>query len=322
MSEKDNFALSVIIPFFNEREVIPELVNELNSYFSKNKELRAEVVFVDDGSTDGSLELLEGQNHIFYSAKLIRLSRNFGSHAALRAGILNSSAGVVTYISADLQEPLELIKELYEKYKEGNDIVLAYRSAVNVGIMEKLFSRLYALLMRRFVFPAFPKRNFDIVMFNKKVKDELNQNIEANSSIVLQIFSFGFKQAWVAYEKKRRLAGRSKWTLPKKVKLLIDSFVAFSYVPIRFVTIMGFLMSVIGFLWVLYLVHRKIFYNDIVTGWPALMAILIAGFGITNISLGIIAEYMWRTLDASRNRKVFIIDKITELERGNESYQN
>jgi dolichol-phosphate mannosyltransferase len=150
-------------------------------------------------------------------------------------------------------------------------------------------------------------------MFNRKVADEVNKNVEANSSIFLQILGLGFRQESISYKKRERQTGVSKWTLSKKIKLFIDSFVAFSYAPIRFVTIVGIIFFIVGMIWTLYIVIRKIFFQDLAAGWPALMSILMIGFGITNISLGIIAEYLWRTLDASRKRQVYIIDEIKIL---------
>jgi dolichol-phosphate mannosyltransferase len=145
------------------------------------------------------------------------------------------------------------------------------------------------------------------------VADQVNNNVEANSSIFLQILGMGFRQESITYKKRERTVGISKWTISKKIKLFIDSFVAFSYAPIRFVTIVGILFFIIGFFWTVYIIIRELFYHNLASGWPALVSILMIGFGITNISLGIIAEYLWRTLDASRKRPVFIIDKILDL---------
>ena len=129
----------------------------------------------------------------------------------------------------------------------------------------------------------------------------------------LQVLNLGFRQDFIEYQKVSRKAGKSKWTLAKKIKLLIDSFVAFSFAPIRMVSMVGIFFFFTGILWTLYIMFRKIFFNDLEPGWPALVSILMIGFGITNISLGIIAEYLWRTLDASRKRPVFIIDDIKEI---------
>lgn len=313
MPESNKFYISVIIPIYNEYEGIPFLVENLSSFFGENPQLNAEVIFVNDGSRDRSAERLQELTHKSYNAKIISLSRNFGSHAALRAGISIASGEWVCFNYADLQDPLQLILQMESKTREGKDIIWANRESTKVSMREKVFSAAYAYLMKKFAFSNFPEKGFDIVMFNKKVADQVKNNIEANSSIFLQILGMGFRQASISYKKRERKTGVSKWTVSKKIKLFIDSFVAFSYAPIRMVTIIGFIMFFAGVLWTIYIITRKLIFHDLASGWPALMSILTIGFGITNISLGIIAEYLWRTLDASRKRPVFIIDKIVEL---------
>ena len=302
--------ISIIIPFLNEEENIPSLVETLNQYFASFAP-QVEVVFVDDGSTDNSVSLLRNAVHESYSCKIVKLSRNYGSLPALNAGILHASGEITSFLYADLQDPIELISMLHEKYKEGNDIVWASR---NIKKGEKrFFSKLYAKLMRKYAIPNFPENGFDVVMFSKSVKKELNDNIEANSSIFLQILNFGFKQDSILYDKVERKAGKSKWTFAQKFKLVIDSFIAFSYAPVRLVTVMGIIFSLVGFAWMLFIIGYTLFIGGLPLGLPATISVLLMGFGITNISLGIIAEYLWRTLDASRKRKPFIIDEVLNL---------
>jgi glycosyltransferase involved in cell wall biosynthesis len=313
MNSLNNPYVSVIIPIYNEFEGIPFLVENLNAFFGEHHQLKPEVIFVNDGSKDGSAERLQKMNHQTYKAKIISLSRNFGSHAALRAGISIASGELICFNYADLQDPLDLILRMEEKSRDGNEIIWAHRESTKVSVGEKTFSSVYAYLMKKFAFSNFPEKGFDIVMFNEKVANQVRMNVEANSSIFLQILGMGFRQASISYIKRERKTGVSKWTMSKKIKLFIDSFVAFSYAPIRMVTIIGIFMFFAGFLWTVYIITRKLIYHDLASGWPALISILMIGFGITNISLGIIAEYLWRTLDSSRKRPVFIIDKITEL---------
>jgi dolichol-phosphate mannosyltransferase len=168
-------------------------------------------------------------------------------------------------------------------------------------------------MMRRFAIESYPSKGFDIIMFSKKIQFVLNQHQESNSSLFLQILTLGYSQTTIEYEKAERKKGKSKWTIGKKIKLFIDSFVAFSYAPIRLVSIVGVLLFVLGIFWSSYLVLRKLIYDDLESGWPALIAILSIGFGITSIFLGIIAEYLWRTLDSSRGRPVYIIDEIIRI---------
>lgn len=307
-----SYNISVVIPFFNEKDNIKKMASDLNNYFSKLERISVEIIFVDDGSTDGSLEILEALNHKAYDVRIIKLSRNFGSHAALRAGVLNSNGEYVTFMYVDLQDPLDLIERLYKKSREGYDIVFACRNKVRVGFTKRFFSKLYAILIRLFVCKNFPENGFDIVMFNTKVKNELNSRIEANSSLFLQILTLGFRQASIIYDKGARLAGKSKWTFSKNIKLVIDSFVSFSYVPMRLVSLTGIVLSLLGFVWMFYIIIRALIFHNFAQGWSALASIFLIGFGVTNISLGIIAEYLWRTFDVSRNTQAFIIDKIIE----------
>jgi dolichol-phosphate mannosyltransferase len=305
--------VSIIIPFLNEADNVSMLTSELDHFFEQYSYLSAEVIFVDDGSTDASIDLLSKFSPRHFFAKVIKLSKNYGSHAALRAGIQHARGKYITFMYADLQDPLELVIRLHNECKAGNEIAWATRESTQAGFLEKSFSKNYAFLMKKFAISSYPENGFDIVMFGNKVQQILNHHPESNSSIFLQILTLGFKQSFISYAKRERKAGKSKWTLSKKVKLFIDSFVAFSFAPIRMVTIIGVTMFILGIFWTAYIIGRKIFWNDLEPGWPALVSILMIGFGITNISLGIIAEYLWRTLDASRKRPVYIIDDVIEL---------
>jgi dolichol-phosphate mannosyltransferase len=208
---------------------------------------------------------------------------------------------------------------MYAKIQEGNDLVIAMRANTEgIRPFEKLFSRFYSYMIKRFAISTYPEGGFDVFMITGRVKEEMKAQVENNSSILLQLLSFGFKMDRVNYDKKERRHGKSKWSVSKKIKLLVDSFIAFSFAPIRFVTILGILMFVLGFIWSAYIILLKLFTNSPAQGWPTLISVLMMGFGVTNISLGIIAEYLWRTLDVARGRKVYIIDKLFEKKR-NES---
>ena len=298
----------------NEAQNLISFITTIGDYFSESsKEYMLEVVFVDDGSTDESVDLIKGFENLNFDIKLIKLSKNYGSHAALRAGILNASGDYLMFLYADLQDPIELIDRLSEKMKLGNDIVWANRKSTIATLFERFFSSFYSGLMRRFALSNYPEKGFDVVMFKRKVAEVLNKDIQVNSSLFLQILSLGFKQDFIEYDKVERKHGKSKWTINKKIKLLVDSFVAFSFAPIRLVTIVGITLFAGGVLFSFYLLVRKILFHDLVSGWTMLMTTLSLGFGITNISLGIIAEYLWRTFDAARGRPAFIIDEIIDL---------
>ena len=305
--------ISLIFPIFNEAENIRYLIPQLNLFFLGMEGIKAEVLFVDDGSSDDSVNVINQSKHEFYSAKIIKLARNSGSHSAVRAGIYYASGKWISILAADLQDPLTLISDMFHQCFNGYDIVVAQRRTIKTDLSTRLFSKFYSILMRKYAIKDYPKKGADVVMFSSKVKEILNMNIESNSNFILQILSFGYRKYFLEYDKEKRKHGESKWTLSKKVKLLIDSFVAFSFFPIRMVSFCGIIMFLFGLSWTIYLVIRTLIFNDLAQGWPTMVSLLMLGFGITNIALGIIAEYLWRTLDASRKRPVFIVDEIIEI---------
>ena len=305
--------ISLVIPFLNEEENLPMICAALEEYLP-SVGVPVEVVFVDDGSTDGSCAWLEQAEFRNFSAKLVKFSRNFGSHPAVRAGFMNASAPNCVWLGADLQEPLEIIGEGYKRICEGYDLVMVQKNQVQVSKSEETFSRIYSAMIRKWAIPGYPEKGVNTIFFNEKVKNALNANPELNSSVVLQVISMGFRQTILNMDYCERQRGSSKWTFGKKLKLLIDSFVSFSFFPIRMVSVLGFIFAFAGALIALDLIIVKIFnIRPVTLGWPSLISILMLGFGITNISLGIIAEYLWRTLDAARARPVFIIDEVKQL---------
>ncbi len=309
--------ISVIIPFLNEEENLPLICAALEEYVP-GLGVPVEVVFVNDGSTDGSRAWLEKAEFSNFTAKLVNFSRNFGSHPAVRAGFQHASAPNCVWLGADLQEPLEIIGEGYKHILEGFDLVLVQKNQVKVSKSEETFSRIYSAMIRKWAIPGYPEKGVNTIFFNEKVKNALNANPELNSSVVLQVISMGFKQTVLNMDYREREHGHSKWTFGKKLKLLIDSFVSFSFFPIRMVSILGFIFAFAGALMALDLIIVKIFnIRPVTLGWPTLISVLMLGFGLTNISLGVIAEYLWRTLDAARARPVFIIDSVDDLKSKN-----
>ena len=305
--------MSVIVPFLNEEEGIL-LFCETVDEFAGGLGFPLELVFVNDGSTDRSAEILAGYRfRNIGKAQLVNLSKNYGSHAAIRAGLTRASYGICTWIGSDLQEPLELIPAAMEKIREGYDVVYIEKESIVVSKANRMFSRIYSWLVQKFAVPNYSSGGISTIVFNKKIKDYLNSNIENNSSIMLQIMDAGFRDITLPMHFNERSAGVSKWTLKKKIKLLIDSFVAFSFAPIRLVTIVGFFLFALGILIGLITIINKIVNPAVPGGYSTLICVLSLGFGITNISLGIVAEYLWRAYDAARGRPCFIIAGSADL---------
>ena len=300
--------ISIVVPFLNEEDNVNDLIIYLNEHIKNYDDY--EIIFVNDGSTDQTENKIKESNNIKFNYKIITFSRNFGSHSAIRAGIKEASYDVVTIFSFDMQEPFSVIENMKESISKGKDLVLAYKKVQKRSALGLFFSKMYSKLMQKYVNPDFPKEGINNFMITKKIKDILNNNIEANSSIFLQILDLGFDKEFIPYELIERKKGKSKWTLKKKIKLLLDSFISFSYFPIRVVTMLGIIIFIIGIIYALIILGLKIFGSVMPLGYPTLIILILLGFGTTNILLGIIAEYLWRTLDVSRNRPAFIIKDI------------
>ena len=309
--------VSIIVPCFNESLAIETFCKTIDEYVA-GLPFHVEAVFVDDGSEDNSREKLQHQSwHNIDNVKLIVFSRNFGAHAAIRAGIYHATYDICCWMSMDLQEPLEILPIAYEQiYHGGYDAVYFEKETVEVPLLNRAFSKVYSHLIRKYAVSRYSSDGTATIAFNKKIKDVLNENIEINSSIMLQIIDFGFRYISVPLHYGERIAGKSKWTLSKKIKLFIDSFAAFSFMPIRLVSIMGIIMLFVGFIIGLVTVVNKINNPAVPIGYSSIVSIVAMGFGITNLSLGIIAEYLWRTYDAARKRPPFIVSDIIELADG------
>jgi dolichol-phosphate mannosyltransferase len=306
------YDISLIIPFLNEEENLYDLLLQLNEY-SRMQAFSIEAIFVDDGSKDASVQVIK-KFESDVPLKLVRLSKNFGSHAAVSAGITCVEGRYTMFFSADLQEPFSMIGAMYTKAQEGYEIVIARKANVQVSFSERLFSNAYTALVRKFAVTEYPKGGANNIMFSEKVRKILCENVETNSSVHLQIINMGFKKATMDFSLNLRNKGKSKWTFSKRIKLFIDSFMAFSYMPIRAISVMGIILFVAGLIYALWIIIAKV--TGIVefsAGFPTMISIILIGFGLTNFALGVAAEYLWRTLDAARDRPVYIIDTIETL---------
>ncbi len=301
--------ISIIIPVYYNEANIPFLYDKLKKTVIENVDFEYELIFVDDGSGDNSYNELKKLKDLDKGIKLIKLSRNFGSHIAILAGLSNCSGDCATVIAADLQDPPNIILEMFEKYKQGSKVVLAVRADREESIIQKFFSNTYYKLMRKFALPNMPEGGFDCFLIDRKVIEVLKNIEEKNSSIMGQILWCGFKTEKIYYIRKEREIGKSRWTLSKKIKLFIDSFMSFSYAPIKIMSLTGFGISFIGFLYGLLIFINKFINSVPIQGWSSIMVVFLFVSGIQMILLGVIGEYLWRSFDESRKRPTFIIDE-------------
>jgi polyisoprenyl-phosphate glycosyltransferase len=306
----NKFKFSIVIPVYYNSMNIPHTVPRLQSLQNMLPDVELEFVFVDDGSKDNSLELLLKEKEQDERIKVIKLSKNFGSMAAIQAGLSIAAGDCVGIISADLQDPPELFIDMIEKWKTGKKIIMATREDREEAFSQKLFSNTYYQLMQKFAIKDYPQGGFDFVLVDKQVVQELNQIHEKNTNIMSLIFWLGHEQETVPYIRQERKLGKSRWTLSKKIKLFVDSFVSFSYVPIRFMSLVGIITAALSFLYGIFIVLSALFGVFVVAGWASIIAIITFLLGLIMVMLGIIGEYLWRILDETRNRPGYIIDEI------------
>ena len=253
------------------------------------------------------------------NVKCVRLSRNFGEHAALLAGLSQCTGDCAVTKQADLQEDSELIVRLYDKWKEGNKVVLAVRQERDEPAIKKFFANMYYSIVRKTIDKKMPKGGFDCYLLDRQAIEVLLKLDEKNSSLSLQVLWMGFKSDNVYFHRKDREVGKSRWTFSKKFKLVFDSMMSFSYFPIKFMSGLGVVMAFIAFIWIIAVVIEFLAIGTPVRGWSTLMCLVLFSAGMILLMLGVLGEYLWRTLDATRNRPVFIIDTVNEARRKEES---
>lgn len=304
--------LSIIIPvYFNEGNLHP-LYQDLQNKVLSKLECDYELVFVNDGSKDNSYQEMKEIALLDNKVKLVNLSRNFGEHSAVLAGLSQCTGTVAIRKAADLQEPSELILDMFHKYTQGFKVVLAVREDREEPLSQKLFSSIYCSLMRKVALKNMPKGGFDTFMISRQVIDLLVMIGEKNAPLTEEILWSGFDSAKVYYVRKKREIGKSGWTLSKKIKLAIDSLVSFSYFPIRCISLIGILMFFGALIWAIILLIQNLTGRITVEGYTTMVILMLMGFGIIMMTLGILGEYMWRLFDETRNRPAFIIDEIKD----------
>jgi glycosyltransferase involved in cell wall biosynthesis len=304
--------LSVVIPVFFNGPTLEQLHQRLLKLEgSISNDVRLEIIFVDDGSGDNSRQVLaEIARMDPCHTRLVFLSRNFGSFNAILAGLHYATGDCTAIISADLQDPPEMIGAMYEQWQAGNQTVMALREKREDPLMTRLFSKITYAVLRKLALRDFPKDGFDFVLLDRKIINIIVGMGERNAFLMGLVVWVGFKQSQLFYTRQTRAIGRSRWTFAKKVKYFIDSLLAFSYAPIRIMSVSGIVIGFLGLCFAVFLVILRLLFRITVPGWTALMVTILVLFGFQFLALGVIGEYLWRTLDEVRHRPAFIVDKV------------
>jgi polyisoprenyl-phosphate glycosyltransferase len=298
---------TIVAPIYNELENIPELYARMRDVMERTGEAW-ELILVDDGSTDGSTELLRKLAQSDHHVRPVIFARNFGHQIAVTAGVDYSRGDAVIIIDADLQDPPEVILALIEKWREGNDVVYAVREE---RLGESWFKRTTAALFYRVIYRItdvdIPLDTGDFRLMDRKVVAVMNQMREKHRFLRGMSAWVGFKQVGVQYKRQPRYAGETKYPLRKMVKLALNAVTSFSYFPLQVATIFGFIAAGLSVLAIPVVAILRLTTGTALLGQATTLIIVLFLGGVQLISLGIIGEYIGRIYDEAKNRPLYIV---------------
>jgi len=303
--------LSIVIPvYYNAGTLENTMISLKGCVLDAQPGLKAEVIFVDDGSGDRSFdELLSIRKSYPDLARIIKLTRNFGQTNAILAGLDHAIGENVVIMSADGQDPAELINEMLKaRFEEGFEVVVCAREGRDESVYRIITSRIFYALIRKICFPDMPLGGFDYLLLSRRAVGVMRRNREVQPFLQGQILWMGFKKKVIAYRRRKREVGTSKWTFGKKLTYLIDGVMNYSFLPIRLVSLAGLLIALLGFCYALIVLVAKLLMGNPVKGWAPLMIVVLVLGGFQMLTLGIFGEYVWRILAQVQNREPYIVD--------------
>lgn len=299
--------ITIVIPCYNEEDVIDLTYQKLKDLLSKTS-YDQELIFVDDGSHDKTLDLLHGMQKKDPCVRILSLSRNFGHQLAITAGIQHATGDVVVVIDADLQDPPEVILDMLKKWKAGYDVVYGKRkNRKGEGAFKMFTAKAFYRFINRLSEVEIPLDTGDFRLLDRKVVDAFNRLPEQDRFVRGMISWLGFDQAPVYFSRNARVAGKTKYPLRKMLSFALDGILSFSNKPLRMAAYFGFLLSGVSFLAILIAIIQRIFTENWVTGWTSLFISLMFFSGVQLITLGIIGEYIGRIYRESKNRTLYFL---------------
>lgn len=304
---RDRPRLSIVLPVLNEEGNLEALHSQLA------KALGAlgtyEIIFVDDGSTDSSPDIVLDLRRRDPGVKLLRLSRNFGHQAALSAGLDHATGQAVVFMDADLQDPPSLLSELVGQWQAGHEVVYAVRAKRKEGVLKRLAYFLFYRLLRQAAPIDIPLDSGDFCLLDDRVADTLRRLPERNRFLRGLRAWTGFRQIGISYDRPGRLAGKPKYTPRRLVKLALDGVLAFSSLPLRIAAYLGFLTAGAGLVYILVAVVSRVYSGSVPAGWTSLIAIVLTLGGMQLILMGLLGEYLARVYEETKNRPLYVIDQ-------------
>ena len=299
--------ITVIIPVYNEEDNINMLHERLKSVLEQLTE-KYEMIFINDGSKDNSMPMIRALSKKFPEVRYIDFSRNFGHQVAVTAGLDKANGDAVVIIDADLQDPPELIIDMYKKMDEGFQVVYAKRKQRKGESLFKLWTaKVFYRILSKITSISIPVDTGDFRIMDRKIVDILKEMPEKNKYLRGQISWIGFNQTYVEYERQQRQAGETGYTFQKMLRFALDGITGFSDLPLKIVTYFGFIVSIFAFLVMLYALYSRFIIKEYEPGWASLMVVILFIGGIQMIAVGIIGEYLSRMNNNIRNRPLYII---------------
>ncbi len=299
--------ISIVVPIYNEEAIVAELYKRLKAVAVKISE-NHEIVFVNDGSKDKSIELIKGLATNDLKVKYIDFNRNFGHQIAISAGMEMSKGKAVVTIDGDLQDPPELIFEMYEEYKKGYKVIYAKRrKREGETFFKKFTAKIFYRLLARLTSVDIPVDVGDFRLTDRVVVENLIKMPEPNKYIRGQIAWLGYKYSFVYFDRNERKAGKTGYSLRKMLKLAFDGITAFSDSPLKFASTMGLVVSGFAFIVIIYALVSHLFLNQTITGWTSIIISTMFIGGIQLLAIGIIGEYISRITHNVRRRPLYII---------------
>jgi len=299
--------ISIVIAVYRNEGSIQRTYEKIYFVFTKLlSKYHYEIICVDDGSDDGSLKEILNLRKKDHNVRVLSFTRNFGQMAAMLAGLKEAKGDAVINISADMQDPVELLPQMVRKWEKGSEIVICYRTDRSDALISKVFSRLaYALL--RLAIPQIPTGGFDFVLIDRKTLDEFNAIDVRNRFFQGDLLWTGFRTSFIPYVRLKRSIGKSQYNLTKKLKNFLDAFLDASYLSIRLISFIGVITSLFGAVYSITVVYSWLRGGTPFSGWaPLMIAIMLVG-GLIMVMLGIIGEYIWRIYDEVRKKPNYII---------------
>lgn len=305
-------ALSVIVPVYNEIEVLPLCRQRIEAVLAP-LDLRYEIIFVDDGSTDGSGDFLALQAKTALHLKLIRLARNFGKEAALTAGLAHASGAATIILDADLQDPPELIPDMIAAWRAGADVVtMRRRSRAGETWHKKLSAHLYYRLLNRLSSVPVPPDTGDFRLLSRRAVLALRELPERNRYMKGLFAWIGLPTTVIEYDRAPRAAGTTKWNYGGLIGLAVEGITSFSVKPLRLATLAGMAVSIFGLLFGVFIVAKTVLLGEPVAGYPSLMALITLLGGMQLFTTGMVGEYVGKTYLEAKQRPLYQVRDVVQ----------